>query len=335
MIDEQAIRTEDTASVTPRRSATRKRNVLRRAIVAMLAFSLGFGSGYLVWGRRQPAATGAQPADSAGAKPSVEIDLAALSRQVNPPEGFSVPATFGDLGPRLLAAGAIDLERFKQVYEQAGQPLTEAQLAILTQGSGESIVINGENADFLLNFFWAAGLTNQNRILTEGQMMQGGPAQIGNFASTAGWTIGRKSPTELYASTPLIALTTEQQIRLEEVAANVYRPCCDNPTHFPDCNHGMAMLGLLELMASQGATTDDMLATAKYANAFWYPQQTLEQAVFFKAARGLNFDQVEPREIVGARYSSASGFQAVHKLLADNGMLKPSAGGGGSCGVQP
>ncbi|HJW84802.1 MAG TPA: hypothetical protein VJ754_10900, partial [Anaerolineae bacterium] len=98
--------------------------------------------------------------------------------------------------------------------------------------------------------------------------------------------------------------------------------------------HGMAMLGLLELMASQDATTDEMLAAAKYVNAFWYPQQTLEQAVLFKAAKGLDFVQVEPRQIVGASYSSASGFRAVHKLLADNGLLKASPNGGSSCGVQ-
>ena len=95
------------------------------------------------------------------------------------------------------------------------------------------------------------------------------------------------------------------------------------------------MLGLLELMASQGATTDEMYEAAKYINAFWYPQQTLEQAVLFKAAKTLDFDQVQPREIVGAGYSSASGFQAVHKLLADNGLLRPSSSGGNSCGVQP
>src|SRR5512136_2172416 len=110
--------------------------------------------------------------------------------------------------------------------------------------------------------------------------------QIGGFASTGGWTLGTKSPEALYASTTMIVLTPEQQARLEEVAARVYRPCCNNPTHFPDCNHGMAMLGLLELMAGQGATTDEMYTAAKYVNAFWFPQQTLELATYFKATKG-------------------------------------------------
>ena len=38
---------------------------------------------------------------------------------------------------------------------------------------------------------------------------------------------------------------------VEEIAGNIYRPCCGNSTAFPDCNHGMAMLGLIELMVSQ------------------------------------------------------------------------------------
>ena len=78
---------------------------------------------------------------------------------------------------------------------------------------------------------------------------------MGGFASTGGWTLGVKKATELYASTKIMSLTDEQQARLLEVASQVYRPCCNNPTHFPDCNHGMAMLGLLELMASQDAST--------------------------------------------------------------------------------
>jgi hypothetical protein len=48
-----------------------------------------------------------------------------------------------------------------------------------------------------------------------------------------------------------------QQKRLEEVTIGVFRPCCDNPHAFPDCNHGMAMLGLLELMA-RDASVDEM-----------------------------------------------------------------------------
>ena len=36
------------------------------------------------------------------------------------------------------------------------------------------------------------------------------------------------------------------------IAKNAYRSCCDNSTFFQDCNHGWALLGLLQLGAGQG-----------------------------------------------------------------------------------
>lgn len=119
--------------------------------------------------------------------------------------------------------------------------------------------------------------------------------EIGRFASTGGWTIGAKDPTEIYSSTAIIQLTTQQQNRLEKVANAVYRPCCNNPASFPDCNHGMAMLGLLELMASNDATEDEMFEAAKYVNAYWFPQQTLGVSMFFEATEGLRFVDIEGR----------------------------------------
>lgn len=97
-----------------------------------------------------------------------------LSEQINPPEGYEINATFGDIGPKLLAIGAIDLEKMKNIYQRAGQPLTEKQIKILTQGSNEKIKITPENSYFLLNFLWAAGLANKNSILDEGPMMKYG-----------------------------------------------------------------------------------------------------------------------------------------------------------------
>ncbi len=257
----------------------------------------------------------------------------ALAAQVNPPAGFRLPAVYGDLGPRLLEAGGIDYDRFVQTYERAGRPLTNAQLAILTEGNDEPIVIDQENAYFLLNFFWAVGLTNQNPLLTEGMMAQASEGNIGRFASTGGWTIGQKPATELYASTLLIPLTMEQQALVEQVAAGVYRPCCNNPTAFPDCNHGMAMLGALELLASQGASEDEMFTAAKYINAFWFPQQAMETAVFFKSTMDLDFAEVDGRMAVGPEVFSATGFQQMHQWLVEGGELPQGPQGGASCGV--
>lgn len=295
---------------------------VRKALFLLVIFVAGFGGGFFVG--RQSA-----PADSsiAGAHHMTQID------EVNPPAGYQIPAMPGDAGPQLLAAGAIDLPRFVDVYQGAGSPLTEDQLAILTKGSSSSITITQANAYFLLNFFWALGLTNQNPVLTKGIMQERGKDQVGNFASTGGWTLGTKPPMELYASTMIVALTDEQQARLLNVASTVYRPCCDNPTHLPDCNHGMAMLGLLELMASQNASEAEMFKAAKYVNAYWYPQQMVEIATYFNANQNVDFAQADAQQIVSQQYSSASGFQGVHQWLGSNGLLEQAPNNGGSCGV--
>lgn len=249
------------------------------------------------------------------------------------PNRYELPVRFGDIGPRLLGAGAIDLQQFMSNYDRAGQPLTEAQLAVLNEGSDGAIVIDHSNAYFLLNFFWALGLTNDNPILTEGPMMTASEGDPGRFASVGGWTIGQKPATELYASTHLVHLSDEQQQWVQEVAENVYRPCCNNHTAFADCNHGMALLGLLQLMASQGATVDELYEAAKVVSAFWYPQQAMETAIFFQKNMNLTYTDVDPRMAVGPEVFSGAGFQQVHDWLVANDALPQPAGGGNSCGV--
>jgi hypothetical protein len=252
--------------------------------------------------------------------------------QINPAGGQTLSAKFGNLGPRLLAVGAIDVGAFRQVYQRAGQPLTNTQAAILAVGSETPVVVDSTNAYFLLNFFWSVGLTNQNPILSRLEARYG-IGGVSNFASTGGWSLGARQPMELYDSEALIRLSPEQQTRLEAVASGVFRPCCGNHTAFPDCNHGMAMLGLLELMASQGATVDEMFLAAKNVNAYWFPQQALEVAMFLKADQNLGFASADPRAIMGEEFFSATGFGAVHQWLVANNLLPQSSGGRNSCGV--
>lgn len=297
-------------------------------LVTLAALMIGTASGYQI-GITKPPSANPSAADS-----PVDQQAHILAAQVNPTKGYTIPVKYGMIGPKLLEAGAINYQQFEKIYAQAGKPLTDEQKTILNKGSDQEIVITGQNAYFLLNFFWALGLTNQNTILTQGPMMEKGREQVGSFASTGGWTIGAKAPTDLFASAPIISLTSEQQALLDKVASAVYRPCCDNPTHFPDCNHGMAMLGLLELMASQNATEDQMFQAAKDVNAFWYPQQSLEIATLFQALQNVDFDHADARQIVSVRYSSGSGFQAVHSYLVSNNLLQQAPSQGGSCGVQ-
>ena len=305
----------------------RRRNLALKSLVLLFVFGIGLGSGYLM-GRKTT------QQESATDVATSEDNSMALMHQINPPEGYKIPAVFGDIGPQLVAAGAINMPLFIDLYQQQNKPLTDEQMSILTKETALNVEINPVNAYFLLNFFWALGLTNQNPILTEGPMMSGGIEKVGGFASTGGWTIGTKEPNELFASRKIVTLTDEQQARLLEVASEVYRPCCNNPTHFPDCNHGMAMLGLLELMAAQNASSNEMFETAKYVTAFWYPQQMLEVAMVFKATQNVDFVEANARQVVSSQYSSGSGFQAVHQWLVSNGLLQQAPSSSGSCGVK-
>ena len=298
----------------------------------IVAFLLGLGGGYLLGNSDLAARYG----NELEASVSVSQDATfteQLIEQINPPEGYPLEVKFSDIGPQLLAAGVVDYNAFVDVYENAGRPLSEEQLAILTKTSDKEIVFDRENAYFLLNFFWALGLANENPILTDGPIVEYSEGQVERFASTGGWTIATKPITEVYASAQILPLSPAQQNRVDEVAKGVFRPCCNNPTHFPDCNHGMAMLGMLELLASQDASEEELFTAAKYANAFWYPQQTLELATFYKSTQGLDFSQVDSQEIVGPNFSSGSGFQAVHQWLTENGVLEGTSSGGNSCGV--
>ena len=288
-------------------------------VVVVIAFLFDIGSTYLKWRQDK----------TADLKQQKELNV--LYEQVNPKDGYALPVPYGDLGPRLIESGVIKYDAFAAIYEDSGNPLSKAQVEILKMGSDDQIVITAENAHFLLNYFWAVGLANKNSILTEGAMVQNSGGQIDRFASTGGWGLATKPVTELYASIELIPLTTEQQQLVEEVAAAVYRPCCNNPTLFPDCNHGMAMLGLLEWMASQGASKEQMFEAAKYVNAFWFPQQNLETALYLKANQDVNFTDADARLVTSAEFSSGSGFAAIHQRLQTSGLLPQTSNRGGSC----
>lgn len=300
--------------------------VIRNSFIFVSMFVLVFIA-VTVWGpssQQTTLATGQTSTNSGHEGDVVQVSL---------PQTYALDVTYGDLGPQLLAAGAIDYDRFIQLYQQMERPLSSTQIDILEKGSDAPIVMDFENAHFLLNFFWAFGLANNNPILTEGPMMQYGAEKIGNFASTGGWTIGKRPATELYAGSTLITLNPTQQARLEEVAHHVYRPCCDNHTAFADCNHGMAMLGLLQLLASQDATVDEMFAAAKSVNGFWFPQQSLETAVYYKATTNLNYADVDPRLAVSKEIFSGSGYRRVNQWLAANNLLDQSPNNGNNCGV--
>ena len=248
-----------------------------------------------------------------------------LQEAVLPTKGVTLPITWGDLGVKLVDVGAIDRGKMEALYRDRGGFPPEYQ-KMLEKNTSRKIVITSQNAGYLLNLLWALGLANENPILDDkNEMMNPSYKGAGNFASTGGWTLAKGSAMSHYNRHELVVLTGEQQALVDRVSRNIYRPCCDNSTHFPDCNHGMAMLGLLELMVSQGVNEEDMYKTALAVNSYWFPDTYLTIATYMQN-RGIAWENVSPKEVLGASYSSSSGYQNISSQVT---QLQQGRGGSG------
>jgi len=251
-----------------------------------------------------------------------------LAEALLPADGVMLDVRWGDVARQLVQQGVIDLEKFKAAAQGSGSPLTPEQLKVLSEGSDDPLRIDANSAYFALDVLWALGLANKNTMLTQGPMAQYGWDKAGGYASTGGWTIGAKPGPEYLAALELIRLTPEQQAVVEEVAMNSYRPCCGNMTGFPDCNHGMAALGLAELMASQGASADDIFLALKKISPFWFPSQYHHLAYYFEQ-QDQDWEEVDPRVLMGKEYSSSGGWQQVNAWFQQQGALTGGGPGGG------
>ena len=176
---------------------------------------------------------------------------------------------WGNMGVRMMEAGVIVKDKLENLYSQKGG-LDEQSKKLLYGDDNGSITITPENSAMMLNMLWAFGLANKNPILENGPMMDPRYGGAGNFASTGGWILAKGSAMDHYSMHQFLTLTPEEQDLVERVAKNIYRPCCNNSTYFPDCNHGMAMLGLLELMAREGISEAEMYKMAEKVNSMWF-----------------------------------------------------------------
>lgn len=257
----------------------------------------------------------------------VVIDPATLTKSVLPDEGVTLPISWGDLGKQMVADGVIDEQKFRALFEGG---LTNAEEQMLSGDSDQPIILTQQNSRYILDLLWAFGLANNNEILTNGEMTDekyGGDAS--KFASTGGWSLSKGAGFDHYSKHNYVVLTSEQQDLVDKVSRGIYRPCCGNSTHFPDCNHGMAMLGLLELMAKDGASEQKMFDVALKVNSFWFPQTYIDLAMYFKE-QGKDWDEVDSKVILGKDYSSAQGYQKTRQQIKS--LPKPQQGGGG-CGA--
>lgn len=250
-----------------------------------------------------------------------------LKQKVLPQKGYTLSVKWNDIGKQLLESGVIDKTKYEELFAQ--DPAAKKEMAHLMGASGDFMTINESNSRFMVNTLWALGLVNKNKILEEGPMKTYGEGDVMRFASTGGWNLGSKPTSELYASKEIIKLTAEQQELVKKIAQNVYRPCCGNSTEFPDCNHGMAALGYIELAVAQGVPEKQIYKDLLMLNSFWFPQQYVELAVYFNKDK-IDWEKADPKTALSSQYSSAQGSQQVRQSIQGIPGLNVQQGGCGT-----
>lgn len=283
----------------------------------------------------QPLATSVAATEAFDPQPTATISANTepydqVRAEVLPDAGVTLPIRWGDWLPELVRLGVIDMNKLEDSFANQGG-LTDEQKRLLTAGSDEFITIDSQNSWFTVMALWPLGLANKLQMNESSPI---GGSDVANFASTAGWSLGREQNGAAYFNKyDVLSLTTEQEILLKELAENSYRPCCNNSTFFQDCNHGSALMGLLELGASQDLSRDQLARSALVANSFWFPDDYVKTAMYFKVLKGTAWKDVDAEEVLGSEYSSISGANKVAQVMASLGLL-PEAASGAQCGVK-
>ncbi|MDO8512588.1 MAG: hypothetical protein Q7S57_04900 [bacterium] len=248
-----------------------------------------------------------------------------IQETVVPKDGFKFSVKWGNTGKKLVENGAIDLEKFRKNYMDEKY---KDDMTYLTEEKNDGITVNADNAYFWVNTLWALGLNQQSLVLED--MKKNYPRDLGNLASTGGWTLGAKPALELYGKETIIPLTVVQQETVKKISAGIYRPCCNNSTAFPDCNHGMAALGLVELMVSQNFSEEEIYRAVLAFNSYWFSQTYVDLAYYFQKNNNTTWADVDSKQVLSSEYSSAAGYKAIKAKIGNT----PGVGGAGAaCGA--
>ena len=228
---------------------------------------------------------------------------AGVIEQVIPKAGIPTGIVFNDSIQKLIAADAIDPDKFR-----ASSPELPAWVGrLLIAKSDDPIVFSQDTAPYLVNLLWPIGLSNKAAFNETSPI---NTLSIPSFASTGGWTLGRQPSGYVYFNrAEAVRMNAHQQAMVLAVARATYRPCCNNSTLFQDCNHGSALLGLLEVAASQGATLNGLYRLALTANSYWFPDNYSKTALYFSHFHRQSWRDIDPKLILSAAYSSGSGWE--------------------------
>jgi len=235
-----------------------------------------------------------------------KVHISKIIESVVPKAGFETNVKWGNVVTKMIKTGVLDplkLENvLKERYKQEMRPEWRAILA----GKNENLKIDSDNAVFMMYILWTLSKSNTNQILFDSPFVK--------YFKNYNIGVGKAG----YGNVALLQLTPKQQQVAKEVAENANRPCCNNSTAAPDCSHGYSALGLVELMASQDFTKQEIFDTFVKFNSFWFPETYVKNALYFKLVKGKNWNEVNKETVAGKDYSSLGGAYKVKNYLKTN-----------------
>jgi hypothetical protein len=235
-----------------------------------------------------------------------KVDISAVIEEVTPKSGFTIGAKWNGIVSKMIDYGALDPQKLENILtKRYGQEMKQQWREVLS-GENANLKINSDNAVFMMYLLWVLAKHNNNQILHDSPFAQ----SFNNYDIG----VGRSG----YGDTELLLLTSAQQKLVKEVAENAYRPCCGNSTARPDCSHGFSALGLIQLMASQDFSKEEIFDAFVKFNSFWFPETYIKDALYFKITDGKKWSEVDKNLIAGMDYSSLSGSYKVKNYLKQN-----------------
>lgn len=237
------------------------------------------------------------------------VSIEEISEKIAPSAGVYIPVAWGNLLNDLRLIGAVDPLLLNETLSKSQvESLTAEEYSLFYENSTRRIQLNSESKTFLLYVFWAFGLSNNNTIL------DGHAHMLGNQTSPVGIT--------KYGSVNILKLTPEQQTLVEDVALNSYRPCCNAATIIPDCSHGFAALGFIELLASKEFSREEIFRNLLLFNTYMFTKQYIDIALYVEE-QDQSWAQVNATQILGYSHSSLEAYLTMKKYLAENNLYDP------------
>jgi len=275
--------------------------VLIGASVLLLVFQVSF----ILTGKTLNMGKGTNSSTANKGESTVDQAMKKAIEEVTPSKGFTTKVKWNDVVAKMVKEKVLDPARLERVLKSKyGQEMKPEWRAVLA-GKNANLKINSDNAVFMMYVLWTLAKANNNQILFT--------SPFAKYFKNYNIGIGKAG----YGNVNLLRLTKEQQKKAKEVAENASRPCCNNTTAQPDCSHGFSALGLVELMAAQNFSKQEMFATFVKFNSFWFPKTYVKNALYFKLAKGKDWSQVNKELVAGKGYSSLSGSYKVKNYLKE------------------